>query len=120
MDKKIYTPRIGYSAFLLLTNFATRCHYNSVTLRGYENLPQGESYILAPCHQQALMDPLVLLTKDNKPVVFLARADVFAKPFVRKILTWLRMMPIYRIRDGKESLGKNAEIFDNCREVRTS
>lgn len=117
MDKKIYTPRIGYSAFLLLTNFATRCHYNSVTLRGYENLPQGESYILAPCHQQALMDPLVLLTKDNKPVVFLARADVFAKPFVRKILTWLRMMPIYRIRDGKESLGKNAEIFDNCREV---
>lgn len=117
MKKQMYKTGLGYLAFLHLTNFATRCHYRSITLKGTENLPKGESYILAPCHQQALMDPLVILSQMRKPIVFLARADVFAKPKVKSILTWLKMMPIYRIRDGKESLGKNNAIFDRCKEV---
>jgi hypothetical protein len=31
---------------------------------------------------------------------------------LRKVLMWLKMLPIYRIRDGVESLGKNEEIFE--------
>lgn len=117
MKKEIYDTGLGYYSFLKLTRFATRCHYSHITVRGKENLPEGESQILAPCHQQALMDPLVILEAMNRPVVFLARADVFAQPTVLKILTWLKMMPVYRIRDGKESLGKNNAIFNRCKEV---
>ena len=108
---------LGYSLFLPLSGYATRCHYRRIVIRGRENLPWGERFIIAPTHQNALMDPMVILQLTRRPVVFLARADVFRKPVLRAIFTWLRMMPIYRIRDGRESLSQNDEIFRRSREV---
>lgn len=106
-----------YSAFSLATNYVTRCHYRKIVEKGRENIPVGEHFIVAPCHQNALMDPMLILQSFNKPVVFLARADIFKKPAIRAILTWLRISPVYRIRDGRDQLGRNEEIFDTAREV---
>lgn len=100
-----------------LVQFATRCHYHHFVVRGRENLPKEGTYIIAPCHQQALMEPLAVLCFAPKPPVFLARADIFRKPTIRAILTFLRILPVYRIRDGQDQLGRNKEIFDRCREV---
>ena len=33
----------------------------------------------------------------------------------KAILTWLRISPVYRIRDGRESLSRNEEIFNTAR-----
>jgi hypothetical protein len=63
------------------------------------------------------MEPLAVLNFAPKPPVFLARADIFAKPLVRAILTFLKILPVYRIRDGQSNLGKNSEIFDRSRDV---
>lgn len=63
------------------------------------------------------MEPLAVLCVAPKPPVFLARADIFRKPVIRAILTFLRILPVYRIRDGQDQLGRNREIFDRCREV---
>ncbi len=59
------------------------------------------------------MDALAILFAARQPVVFLARADIFKKPFVAKILNIVKMLPIYRIRDGYNSLERNQEVFDN-------
>lgn len=116
--KPIYARDILYTILLnTVVNPATRRHYRHVVTRGKENLPQDGPYILAPCHQNALMDPLVLLQQLGGPIVFLARADIFKKPTLRAILTWLRIMPAFRIRDGREQLGRNAETFDKSVEV---
>lgn len=106
-----------YNLLSPLVKYGTRCHYNSFVVRGIENLPSDAPYIIAPCHQQALMEPLAVLRFAPKPPVFLARADIFKKPAQRKILTFLKIMPVYRIRDGKDSLGQNQEVFDHCRDV---
>lgn len=106
-----------YNILSPLVQFATRCHYNGFVVRGVENLPTDETYIIAPCHQQALMEPLAVLCFAPKPPVFLARADIFAKPTFRAILTFLRIMPVYRIRDGQDKLQRNKEIFDRCCDV---
>lgn len=106
-----------YSIIFVTAGYAVRHHYRSITIRGRENLPEGEAYILAPNHQNALMDPLVILRLTRKPVVFLARADIFRKPLLRKVLTMFRMMPVYRIRDGRDNLSRNDEIFSRSREV---
>ena len=106
-----------YNALSPLVQFATHCHYNSFIVRGIENLPTDGAYIIAPCHQQALMEPLAVLCFAPKAPVFLARADIFAKPTIRAILTFLRILPVYRIRDGQSSLGRNKEIFDRSRDV---
>jgi len=116
--RPIYASYFSYS-FLLETvvNPATRGHYRHIVTRGRERLPKDGPYILAPCHQNALMDPLVLLQQLGGPIVFLARADIFKKKPIRAILTWLRIMPAFRIRDGRDQLGKNAETFDKSVEV---
>lgn len=106
-----------YTLFRPTVRCAFRCHYDHIAVRGLENLPKDGPYIIAPCHQNALMEPLAVLYAMRKPVVFLARADIFAKPLLRKIFTALKIMPVYRIRDGRESLSKNEGIFEACKSV---
>lgn len=108
---------LAYSITLPTFGFGTRCHYRSITIRGKENIPEGEHYIIAPCHQNALMDPMLILQMTRKATAFLARADIFQKPAANRFLTWLRIMPVYRIRDGREQLSRNEEIFNKSQDV---
>ena len=117
MSKAIQDNNLLYNLLSPLVQFGCRCHYNRFDVHGIENLPADGAYIIAPCHQQALMEPLAVLNFAPKPPVFLARADIFRKPLFRTILTFLKIMPVYRIRDGQDQLGRNKEIFDRCRDV---
>ncbi len=115
--KVVQQHSVSYDIAQVGINFATRNHYHRLVVKGKENLPTEGSYIIAPCHQNALMEPLVVLASIRKPVVFLARADIFNKPLLAKFFHWLRIMPVYRIRDGKESLSKNVDIFEKSKNV---
>jgi 1-acyl-sn-glycerol-3-phosphate acyltransferase len=63
------------------------------------------------------MDALLLGVYTRRPVYFLTRADIFKKSFVISILKSLQMMPIYRLRDGIQSLSQNDAVFDACFEI---
>ena len=106
-----------YSILRPLVDYGTYNHYRSVTIRGRENLPQHDAYILAPCHQNALMDALLILLIHPQPIAFLARADIFQKKAQAKALNFLRIGPVYRIRDGRDNLSRNDQVFKNSREV---
>lgn len=115
--KAIQDNNLLYNTLSPLVQFGTRCHYQSFVVKGEENLPKDGAYIIAPCHQQALMEPLAVLNFAPKPPVYLARADIFAKPTIRAILTFLKILPVYRQRDGQRNLDKNNQIFDLSRDV---
>ncbi|KWW32032.1 MAG: phospholipid/glycerol acyltransferase [bacterium P3] len=117
MKKAIHSFNLAYYILLPVSILATRCHYRNVVVRGRRNLPRGEHYIIAPCHQNALMEPMAVLYFMHRSTVFLARADIFANPTVHRILTFLKILPVYRIRDGKSSLAKNEAIFDASKQV---
>ena len=106
-----------YSILRPLVDYGTYNHYRSVTIKGRENLPQHDAYILAPCHQNALMDALLILLIHPRPRAFLARADIFQKKAQAKALNFLRIGPVYRIRDGRDNLSRNDQVFKNSREV---
>ena len=93
-------------------------YYSQFRVNGRENLPKNEGYLVISNHQNSLNDALGILfsTGRNRPV-FIARADIFKKPFVAKLLRWLKMMPAYRVRDGVDELGKNEEIFRQAARV---
>ena len=63
------------------------------------------------------MDALAVIATVKTQPVFLARADIFKKNAINKILTFLKILPIYRIRDGKESLKNNEAIFQKTIDV---
>ncbi|MDP4210705.1 MAG: 1-acyl-sn-glycerol-3-phosphate acyltransferase [Bacteroidota bacterium] len=92
--------------------FAHSLFYKEVCVVNAERVPDNEPVIFVPNHQNALMDALaILLTVDKQPV-FMARADIFKKPTVAKILHFLKIIPVYRIRDGVNSLSNNDQTFD--------
>lgn len=83
----------------------------------YDKVPKDDIIIFAPNHQNTLMDALAVVATIKTQPVFLARADIFKKKAIIKILTFLKILPIYRIRDGKESLRNNDAIFQKTIDV---
>lgn len=92
-------------------------YYRRITIVGSEKIPPNTPVIFAPNHQNALMDAFAVMFAAHKHVVFMARADIFKKPAIAKILNMLQILPIYRIRDGYGELGRNQEVFDSTVEV---
>lgn len=91
--------------------------YKKVYTMGLENIPQEGAVIFAPNHQNALMDALIITSVRNWQPVFMARADIFAGQMVRRFLFFCKILPIFRIRDGKENLKENNAIFQKAVEV---
>lgn len=105
-----------YSAgYALLKSVAGFWHnnvfYRKVIVMGRENITPDDPLIFAPNHQNALMDALAVLFTHSGQPVFLARADIFKKRSIAAILYFLKILPVYRIRDGFSSLKANDEIF---------
>ena len=94
--------------------------YRKVELINIENIPEKGHLIFTPNHQNALMDALALIFTVDRRFVFMARSDIFKKPFIASILYTLKILPIYRIRDGYDSLKKNKEIFQKTVDVLSS
>lgn len=92
--------------------------YKTITVIGRKDLPKGEAYLITPNHQNSMMDAMAILFTTKMPhPFFLARADIFKKKLIGYILGLLKMLPIYRIRDGKDSLQNNDAIFKKTVDV---
>jgi 1-acyl-sn-glycerol-3-phosphate acyltransferase len=91
--------------------------YRKVIVLGRENINPDDPVIFAPNHQNALMDALAVLFTNKGQNVFLARADIFKRKSIAAILYFLKILPVYRIRDGFSSLKGNDEIFTKTIDV---
>lgn len=114
---KIYDRSIAYSTLRPWVDHVARTSFTSVTIEGEENVPQEGAVIFAPNHCNTLMDALVVLQARPEPVVFGARSDIFRKPFVAKILRFLRIVPIPRVRNGLREVVHNREVMDEVAEA---
>lgn len=103
-----------YSTIKKCTQFAFFLYYRKVLLLGTEDIPPDQPVLFLPNHQNALLDPLILAAYSKRKPYFLTRSDVFANGILRAFFDLLRMMPIYRIRDGRANLAKNQGIFERC------
>lgn len=73
--------------------------------------------ILAVNHPNSFFDAVIVGVFFKQPVHFLARGDAFKKSWALKILTSLKCIPVYRLREGKEYLHLNEDSFERCRKV---
>jgi 1-acyl-sn-glycerol-3-phosphate acyltransferase len=91
--------------------------YRRIIVIGRDHLNPDDHLIFAPNHQNALMDALAVLFTTKGQPIFLARADIFKKKFVASLLYFIKILPVYRIRDGFRSVTGNDEIFDKTIDV---
>lgn len=107
----------AYALLQRYIRFGFYCYYKEIRMDGIEKLSRQHATLVLPNHQNALLDPLAIAAFAPRPPWFLTRSDVFTGPRLKAFFRFLRMMPIYRIRDGRDSLGKNRQVFKNCSEI---
>jgi 1-acyl-sn-glycerol-3-phosphate acyltransferase len=73
--------------------------------------------LLACNHPNSFLDGVLLDALFQQPLYSLTRGDVFKKPFYIKLLTALRLLPVYRISEGVENLSTNYETFESCKQI---
>lgn len=115
--KKIQDFDKVYAVAKPIVNFTFKLFYNKIYIDGKENIPDDKTTILAPNHQNALMDALAILMTQRGQPVFLARADIFKQKLAAWILEGVNILPVYRERDGREELGRNQNIFEQAVDV---
>lgn len=89
-------------------------YYKKIIVVGLENIPKNEAVLFVANHENALLDSITLTVTNNNRAYVLSRASVFNNPLIKMFFNSLRMIPIYRMRDGYRNLNKNTEVFNTC------
>jgi len=90
--------------------FLCRCldlFYRKMEASGQENIPNDKPIIFASNHTNALIDPLVITYFSGKQHYFMTRGDVFSVKLIEKLFRSWRMLPLFRMKDGIETLSRN-------------
>lgn len=82
-----------------------------------ENVSKKEPILFLSNHQNALLDPLLIANSNTRFLYFLTRAGVFNNNAISKLLKSLNMLPVYRIRDGWNTITNNNAVFKACTEL---
>lgn len=104
----------GYYFFKYWVSIGLFFYYRSINIVGVERVPKEGPVLFLSNHQNALLDILLIATNCKRKPWFLTRADVFKNTFFRPLFSFLQMLPVYRMRDGKDNLSKNQLLFTTC------
>ena len=115
--EKIYDKDIRYTLLKPIVDSCTRGCYNRIEVQGTENVPSDGAVIIAANHCNTLMDALVVLQSFKDESVFGARADMFKRQFIARLMFFVRILPMVRQRDGLRNVLKNYESIDTITET---
>ncbi len=101
-----------YYPLKLYIFIASFLYFRKLRVTGRKNIPWKGPLIFAINHQNALLDALLLSVISIRNPHFMTRADVFKSRLIDKFLRGSKMLPIYRIRDGFDSIRKNDATFE--------
>lgn len=111
-SEHLFKKSVWYSIVKRYVGFFHSVYYQEIRVSNSENIPLNGPVIFTSNHQNALMDALAVVFASKKQPVYFARADIFQKEWIKKILTFFKIVPVYRIRDGFDSIENNEESFD--------
>lgn len=106
--------KIGYLFFRIWLRAALTFYFGKIKIEGLWNVPSKKPILFVANHQNALLDALLIATHCHRKPYFLTRSDVFKSELLKQLFEFLQMIPIYRIRDGVNSLKGNTAIFEYC------
>ena len=115
---QVYNKSVLYTILrCFVVNPVINMSLRRLVVKGKENLPNDGAVIIGCNHTSALLDALAILRVQNRATIFMTRADIFRRPLLFKTFTFLKMLPIFRIRDGYAAVKQNEEIISQCVKV---
>lgn len=106
-----------YLYLKIIARIAILIFFRKIVINQPERLKEKGPLLLASNHPNSFLDSVLLNTIFRQPVWSLARGDVFKKPLYRKLLTAVKILPVYRTSEGVENLTENYKTFDACIEL---
>lgn len=100
--------------FRILKGWCTlgfRFFFRTVQVNNVETIPAKGPVIFIPTHQNAFLDAILVICTTPRSPWSIARASVFKKGLVTKLLTAVQIKPVFRIRDGFSSVKQNDLIM---------
>jgi len=101
----------------VIVRLAIKIFCRKIIINKPEILKEKGPLLLACNHPNSFLDGVIFDTLFKQPVYTLARGDAFVNGFVKKILTALKLLPVYRVSEGVENLDSNYNTFDNCKKI---
>jgi 1-acyl-sn-glycerol-3-phosphate acyltransferase len=106
-----------YRLFYYLLKLTCYLYFRKIRLYQTENIPTECPLIVCANHGNSFMDAILIAIIFKRKLYFLARSDAFNSSFKRWFLSQINMMPIYRIRDGRDEVKNNDIIFEKCERI---
>ncbi|HUR65215.1 MAG TPA: 1-acyl-sn-glycerol-3-phosphate acyltransferase [Chitinophagaceae bacterium] len=115
----IFTQKVKllYHFLKIAARFAIRIFCRKIIINKPELLKIKGPLLLACNHPNSFLDSIILDTLFERPVWSLARGDVFKKSFYTRLLTALKILPVYRPSEGVENLSENYKTFEDCIDI---
>ncbi|MBX2914920.1 MAG: 1-acyl-sn-glycerol-3-phosphate acyltransferase [Cyclobacteriaceae bacterium] len=105
--------KIFYHALKFYCRVVLRFYFREWQVQKQTIIADGPVIFVAN-HQNAFLDAVLIICSSHRNPWALARANVFKKKWARTLLTFIQMMPVYRFRDGFDTLRKNEAIMEQC------
>lgn len=115
---KYQLKEFTYRVIKFLLKFGFAFTYRRIIPLGYEKVKKYKPAIFVANHQNTFMDGVVMVyTAGSSNPSILVRADIFKSNWAKAALGLLKLMPIYRKRDGINTLSQNEQIFNQCFDI---
>jgi glycerol-3-phosphate O-acyltransferase / dihydroxyacetone phosphate acyltransferase len=95
-----------------ICSIGLRVNFKKIFFHYQEKIPKGKAIIFATNHPTAFLDPVLVGAFINRPVHFIVRGDIFKGKIILALLNGLKMLPIFRFRDGYSSLKNNQATME--------
>lgn len=102
--------RLFYLYLWIVFQYSFRLYFKKIIIRNKSRFAFGRT-IFVSNHQGSFMDPLLIASMRKPIVYFMVRSDVFNR-YTERIFWSAHMLPIYRQRDGIDTIEKNQAIFE--------
>ncbi|MEM9991656.1 MAG: 1-acyl-sn-glycerol-3-phosphate acyltransferase, partial [Bacteroidota bacterium] len=76
-----------------------------------QKVPKKAPIIFAANHPTAFLEPIMHAPYLDHVTYFILRGDYFESKWAKKVLSSLKIVPIFRQRDGMEKMRQNANLF---------
>lgn len=106
-----------YPILQFFIRLALKLFCRDITFSNKEILTSKGPLLLACNHPNSFLDAIIIGSQFKQPVHYLARGDAFKNPLFKKFLTAIKLMPIYRLSEGREYLALNDATFDSCKNI---
>lgn len=106
-----------YSALKIYVRLLIHLFTNKIVVNKPDLLKTEGPLLIASNHPNSFLDAIIYDILFDIPIWSLARGDAFKNKSIAKILHKLKILPVYRTREGAENLNENYKTFNQCIEI---